>query len=159
MNHRSLKYRKGFTLVELIVVIILVAIISIFAVSRFTGGSSYRLPVIQEQTISVIRQIQLGRMQSNVADLDDLSPFYRLMLTQHCLGAQSFCSNPASSDDISAAVFTEDIRFSPLTTLLDFDLLGRPSISPFAITLTDSAGNTAHICIEAEGYIRKGRCS
>lgn len=159
MSRLNQSSQSGFTLVELVVVIILLAIVSVFAVSRFTGGSNYQLPTVQDQAISVIRQIQLGRMQSNVADLADLSSYYRLTITDNCLGAQVICGpNTTPPTDISAVVMSNDVSFSPSPALLDFDLFGRPSISPFEITLTDNRGNTAQLCVEAEGYIRRGGC-
>ena len=65
---------SGFTLVELIIVIIILGIISTFAASRFVGTSSFSTFSAQEQAISVIRQIQVNRMQSNVSAANDSFP-------------------------------------------------------------------------------------
>ena len=56
----------GFTLTELILVIVLLSILSLFAASRFIGKSSFSAFALQEQVISVIRQVQVNRMQSNI---------------------------------------------------------------------------------------------
>lgn len=147
--------QHGFTLIELVVVIILLAIISVYASSRFSGGSGYQLPTVQDQALSIIRQIQLGRMQSNVAELTDLSPYYVLRINSNCLGASSLCDSGESQ--ASAVLMPESVSFSP-SRLINFDLLGRPSTSPFEITLTDQSGSQAYICIEAEGFVHKGEC-
>lgn len=80
---------NGFTLVELIIVIIILGIISTFAASRFVGTSSYSTFTAQEQAISVIRQIQVNRMQSNVSAASDS---FRLAINSDCLGSVTACS-------------------------------------------------------------------
>lgn len=55
----------GFTLMELILVIVLLSILSLFAASRFMGSGSFSAYALQERVISVIRQVQVNRMQSN----------------------------------------------------------------------------------------------
>ncbi|MFA0349782.1 prepilin-type N-terminal cleavage/methylation domain-containing protein, partial [Vibrio sp. 10N.222.55.C6] len=80
---------KGFTLVELIIVIIILGIVSTFAASRFVGTSSFSTFTAQEQTISVIRQIQVNRMQSNVSAANDS---FRLAINSDCLGSVAACN-------------------------------------------------------------------
>ena len=64
----------GFTLTELILVIVLLSILSLFAASRFIGKSGFSAFALQEQVISVIRQVQVNRMQSNIDGTDDNFP-------------------------------------------------------------------------------------
>ena len=56
--------QRGFTLVELIVVIILIAIVSVTAASRMMGRSSFDAYVTRDQAISIARQIQITAMQA-----------------------------------------------------------------------------------------------
>ncbi|NMU85398.1 prepilin-type N-terminal cleavage/methylation domain-containing protein, partial [Vibrio parahaemolyticus] len=51
----------GFTLMELILVIVLLSILSLFAASRFMGSGSFSAYALQERVISVIRQVQVNR--------------------------------------------------------------------------------------------------
>jgi MSHA pilin protein MshC len=155
---------KGFTLVELIIVIIILGIVSTFAASRFAGTSSYSTFTAQEQAISVIRQIQVNRMQSNVSAADDS---FHLAINSNCLGSVTACSlnlsnsaQKAQADVRSDYVRISDITFSPANTVIDFDLLGNPSISAGVnITINSTtSSNSAQVCINSQGYVREGPC-
>ncbi len=155
---------NGFTLVELIIVIIILGIISTFAASRFVGTSSYSTFTAQEQAISVIRQIQVNRMQSNVSAASDS---FRLAINSNCLGSVAACnlnlSNSAQktqADARSDYVRESDISFSPANTVIDFDLLGNPSVSAGVnITINSTtSSNSAQVCINSQGYVREGAC-
>lgn len=54
--------QQGFTLIELITVIILLGILSAFAVSRFSSSQSYSTAVIKNQLIASIRLAQQTAM-------------------------------------------------------------------------------------------------
>ncbi|MEZ8548777.1 prepilin-type N-terminal cleavage/methylation domain-containing protein [Vibrio cyclitrophicus] len=155
---------NGFTLVELIIVIIILGIISTFAASRFTGTSSYSTFTAQEQTISVIRQIQVNRMQSNVSAANDS---FRLAINSDCLGSVSACSlnlsnsaQKSQADARSDYVRESDISFSSPNTIVEFDLLGNPSVSTgVSITINSTTtSNSAQVCINSQGYVREGAC-
>ncbi|NVN82782.1 MULTISPECIES: prepilin-type N-terminal cleavage/methylation domain-containing protein [unclassified Vibrio] len=155
---------KGFTLVELIIVIIILGIVSTFAASRFIGTSSYSSFTAQEQAISVIRQIQVNRMQSNVSSANDS---FRLAINDDCLGSVTACSlnlsnstQKSQADARSDYVRIPDIEFSPTNTIIDFDLLGNPSVSAGVnITINStSSNNSAQVCINSQGYVREGAC-
>ncbi len=155
---------NGFTLVELIIVIIILGIISTFAASRFTGTSSYSTFTAQEQAISVIRQIQVNRMQSNVSAADDS---FRLTVHSDCLGSVAACnlnlSNSAQKSQADARsdyVRESDISFSSPNTIIEFDLLGNPSVSAGVnITINSTtSSNSAQVCINSQGYVREGAC-
>ncbi|OCH51887.1 prepilin-type N-terminal cleavage/methylation domain-containing protein [Vibrio sp. ZF57] len=155
---------NGFTLVELIIVIIILGIVSTFAASRFAGTSSYSTFTAQEQTISVIRQIQVNRMQSNVSAANDS---FRLAINSNCLGSVTACSlnlsnsaQKSQADARSDYVRISDITFSPANTVIDFDLLGNPSVSAGVnITINStSSNNSAQVCINSQGYVREGAC-
>ncbi|MEZ9646588.1 prepilin-type N-terminal cleavage/methylation domain-containing protein [Vibrio sp. 10N.261.52.C2] len=155
---------KGFTLVELIIVIIILGIVSTFAASRFVGTSSYSTFTAQEQATSVIRQIQVNRMQSNVSAANDS---FRLAINDDCLGSVTACSlnlsnsaQKSQADARSDYVRISDITFSPANTVIDFDLLGNPSVSAGVnITINStSSNNSAQVCINSQGYVREGAC-
>ncbi|MEZ8109247.1 prepilin-type N-terminal cleavage/methylation domain-containing protein [Vibrio splendidus] len=155
---------NGFTLVELIIVIIILGIVSTFAASRFAGTSSFSTFAAQEQVISVIRQIQVNRMQSNVSAANDS---FRLAINSNCLGSVTACSlnlsnsaQKAQSDTRSDYVRESDISFSPANTIIDFDLLGNPSVSAGVnITInSNTSSNNAQVCINSQGYVHEGTC-
>ncbi len=155
---------NGFTLVELIIVIIVLGIISTFAAIRFIGTSSFSTFSAQEQVISVIRQIQVNRMQSNVSAANDS---FRLAINSDCLGSVTACrldlSNSvqkSQADTRSDYVRETDISFSPANTIIDFDLLGNPSVSAGVnITINSTtSSNSAQVCINSQGYVSEGTC-
>lgn len=144
---------NGFTLVELIVVIILVAIVSLYAASRYIGKDSFAAFVAQEQVISVIRQIQVSRMQSNLAD-GTSSDAYTLTVQPTCVGSVAGCSSTA--DGRSDWVAESGVTFLPLTSRLEFNLLGEPDQ---VITVRIMAsGSQCNVNIAANGYVSKGSC-
>ncbi|UGA54526.1 prepilin-type N-terminal cleavage/methylation domain-containing protein [Vibrio sp. VB16] len=141
---------NGFTLVELVVVILLLSILSVYAASRYIGVSSFSPYAAQEQAISIIRQIQLGRMQSNIDASDSLSSEYRLSITSDCLGSLASCS---STDDTRSnnLVLPEEVTFDPAMTV-DFDLLGEPTPSNVRINIK-SPTEAVGVCISSVGYV------
>lgn len=173
--------RLGFTLIELIVVIILIGIVSSYAASRYVGVGSFSTYAAQEQIISVIRQIQLTRMQANIKDLyrfctdtklenKDLKDLcLRSQLTIQsatakapaCVGSSSGCS--ASGDTRSDSVRSDELTYTtvPNVDLIRFDLLGNPTgAASNGITINITAnGQSTSVCINRIGYVGRGACS
>ena len=154
------KPNKGFTLVELIVVILLLAIISVTAISRFGGRQIYELYALQEQVSSVVRQIQLNRMQSNMDMSVSGAESLRLVAANGCLGSQSGCDNLVETR--SDVISSDDYTFSsqPLSTTsspIEFNLLGNPeSAASAGVQITISPRNSsdrAWVCINSQGFV------
>ena len=147
----------GFTLVELIVVIILLAIISSYAASRYIGVGSFSALVIQDSVISVARQVQLNRMQSNVTPPSDS---FILQISTHCFGSVKGCAN---RDGRSDWVSENDVTFSALpdVTKVNFDLLGSPIDSASGgVKITIQGSNSrAVVDICANGLISTSGCN
>ncbi|MFA0414354.1 prepilin-type N-terminal cleavage/methylation domain-containing protein [Vibrio renipiscarius] len=147
----------GFTLVELIVVIILLAIISVYAASRYIGVGSFTAFAIQDSVISIARQIQLNRMQSNSQTLtDDVI----LSISPTCFGSKASCDTP--SDSRSDWVMEEGVRFSakPNLNIIEFDLLGSPlgaASAGMAITVQGTNSQT-QVSICPNGLISSSGC-
>ncbi|MEF1283640.1 type II secretion system protein [Vibrio sp. M250220] len=150
----------GFTLVELIVVILLIAIVSLYAVSRYSGTSGFSPFVAQEQVISVIRQVQVNRMQSNI-DIDAVvgNSNFSLRLLNDCIGSQAACAdqNQSRSDwvVIAGVTFTSNVG-----NLVNFDLLGNPDgvATPVNIEMRSTDGTCAGVEINAIGYVSPRGC-
>lgn len=152
---------SGFTLIELIVVILLVSVVSIYAASRYSGLSGFSPFAAQQQVISVIRQVQVNRMQSNVT-IDPLiiqDRNFVLTVSSDCIGSQVACT--ARSDSRSDWVSIPGVTFSSnIGDTLDFDLLGEPAnvTPPINIRITSQDGTCAGVQINAIGYVSPGGC-
>ncbi|CAH1218170.1 MSHA pilin protein MshC [Vibrio harveyi] len=146
---------SGFTLIELVMVIVILSILSLYASSRFmrTGISAV---AIQDQVISVVRQVQVNRMQSNVSSAVGSNDFI-LSVTANCIGSKESCSSKSSN----RSDWFEDssVTFSPAREV-QFDLLGNPT--PSSVTISISENNSSQTCtvaINEQGYVSKSGCS
>ncbi|MCR9629800.1 prepilin-type N-terminal cleavage/methylation domain-containing protein [Vibrio antiquarius] len=154
----------GFTLMELILVIVLLSILSLFAASRFMGSGSFSAYALQERVISVIRQVQVNRMQSNVASPDNN---FRLQVSSSCVGSVAACALTGSAQDArSDVVIDKSAKFSltnAVTNPIEFNLLGKPINSAsggVSILIEDKHGRSrCQVEINTQGYVSKGTCS
>ncbi|HHF2854529.1 TPA: type II secretion system protein [Vibrio diabolicus] len=154
----------GFTLMELILVIVLLSILSLFAASRFMGSGSFSAYALQERVISVIRQVQVNRMQSNVASPDNN---FRLQVSSSCIGSVASCALAGSAQDArSDVVIDKSAKFSmtnAVTNPIEFNLLGNPINSAsggVSILIEDKHGRSrCQVEINTQGYVSKGTCS
>ena len=156
----NIKPNKGFTLVELIVVILLLAIISATAISRFSGRQSYELYALQEQAASVIRQVQLNRMQSNM-DMSVIgAQSLRLVAANNCIGSQSACDN--LSETRSDVIVSNDYSFSSVpsssySSPVEFNLLGNPENTASSgvqiIISSNNGSDRTWVCINSQGFV------
>jgi|GEM_PF-1745234 len=165
------KRSAGFTLTELIVVILLIAIMSAYAASKFSGPSQFSVYAARDQAISVIRQIQLGRMQSNIdptflgATIPDR---YVLTISDDgkCLSARNSTCTEDNANSNFVSIDNSDFVFKPTGLELSFDLTGNPSClllgskctelgSPsdvYKIEISNSV-DTLSVCINSEGFV------
>ncbi|MFH4563306.1 type II secretion system protein [Vibrio diabolicus] len=154
----------GFTLMELILVIVLLSILSLFAASRFMGSGNFSAYALQERVISVIRQVQVNRMQSNVASPDNN---FRLQVSSSCVGSVAACALTGSAQDArSDVVIDKSAKFSltnAVTNPIEFNLLGNPINSAsggVSILIEDKHGRSrCQVEINTQGYVSKGTCS
>ncbi|HHX8274905.1 TPA: type II secretion system protein [Vibrio diabolicus] len=154
----------GFTLMELILVIVLLSILSLFAASRFMGSGNFSAYALQERVISVIRQVQVNRMQSNVEKPDDN---FRLQVSSSCVGSVAACALTGSAQDArSDVVIDKSAKFSltnAVTNPIEFNLLGNPINSAsggVSILIEDKHGRSrCQVEINTQGYVSKGTCS
>lgn len=156
----------GFTLIELILVIVLLSILSLFAASRFIGKGSFSAFVLQEQVISVIRQVQVNRMQSNI-DQSSLGDDFRLLISDTCVGSVAACALIGSQRDARSDIVVDNsAQFSitnGVSNPINFNLLGNPmnsASSGVSILIEDKNGSSRCVVeINSQGYVSKGSCS
>ncbi|MCE7567745.1 prepilin-type N-terminal cleavage/methylation domain-containing protein [Aliivibrio fischeri] len=171
--------RNGFTLVELIVVILLLAIIAVYTASKYMGASRFSSAAAQEQVLSILRHVQIASMQTNTSHINNAC---RSVLTSsNQFAVDSACQNQGMASAVLSDYSKENdrenldmIRLSyafntasgaVAISALSFDLLGRPIIpvSPnlilctqedCRITITTPATNESRsVCINNEGFM------
>ncbi len=159
-NWSEYKAIKGFTLIELVIVILILAILSVTVVPKFLSSDGFSEYAYRSDAIAKLRLIQIKAMQQTGSNNTDC---HQVLVTTKKLGAPDDCDNSPSftsnwdasllptgmeidaQDDIS---FTTDFASSTFT----FDNLGRPnSCGPCTISIVGE--KTLKIKIETEGYI------
>ena len=178
-SQRSDKFSKaqsGFTLVELVVIIIVLGIVSVVAVPRLVDNSGFSEFALQQQLQSALRAIQSKSMYDSSGlycyrmvfddsnqSIGPSAPNYTPATTA------SSCGTSIASDARNSLVFDQsdlarlNVSFSTSDNgnpfnYLQFDSLGRPSTdvgSCAAGCQIDLTGEqTIQLCIGAQGYVR-----
>lgn len=150
---------KGFTLIELITVLVILGIISVFAVPRLSGAEAFSVTGARDTGLSVARQVQLRAMQQESA-----AGCNALVITASRLGGSVASESCKLGEDDNRSdvvdLSNSSVRISPEQTLY-FDLLGRPvdANNKRLCTTEDckftfkQGDSTASICLNSEGFI------
>lgn len=136
----------GYTLIELIVVIVVLTILSVTIAPRFftTSGTSEYL--YQDQLLNLLRRVQMQAMQCTNCTTPTVN-----IATANIVVAGTSCS-----DDSSLALcpsVRDNISFSSNAASIGFDSLGRPQGCIGTCQLTVQGEAALRVCIETEGYI------
>jgi MSHA pilin protein MshC len=144
MQSRSNKL--GYTLIELIVVIVVLTVLSVSIAPRFftaLGTSEY---LYRDQALNLLRLVQMQAMQCTDCPVPVIS-----------ISANAMLANAAScSDDSNQALCPaerDNIRFTASASPIQFDSMGRPQGCGGTCQLTVQGESALALCIESEGYI------
>jgi MSHA pilin protein MshC len=144
----------GFTLIELIMTIIIVGIVAVVAIPRFTNSSVFQARGFADQVQAALRYAQktaIAQRRNVCAAFTLPAPSTVTLTIANAGGAASPCVQnldlPTGGNTITAPT---GIAFAALPTDFSFDALGSPSTGQ-TINITDV---TNGITIEAEtGYV------
>lgn len=146
----------GFTLVELVLIIVLLGILSFFAGARLNDRNSVNARGFADQVASTLRFAQkaaIAQRRNVYVNIDTSARRVRA-----CLDAATTCASPLSSPaggslDITGA---SGVTLASGSTQFSFDALGRPSFASSLTLTTSASGLTFSVIVETEsGYVRR----
>ena len=153
---------QGFTLIELVIVIIVLGVLSAIAIPKFSSRSGFEDYTVRDQLIARLRLVQLQGMNADPSNGITENACYWLVVKNSCFynehtaktGAN--CNLPAQNNVCSDEAYNNNGRVKFPTGMLDvanyrFDLQGRliAGSSPIGVT----GDNGLSIIIETEGFI------
>jgi len=161
MNFCKIKLlnQKGFTLIELIVVIVLIAIMAVSVLPKFFSTSGFEEYTYRDEVITTLRAIQLRSMQKTQG-----SSCQSIQVTATSVGLLKSKPSCIDGDYIGDSTTVtiqsgHNVAFilSDGLSMFSFSPRGRPlgcnSVEPCEITLTVSGEQSLVIEINREGYI------
>ncbi len=132
--------QRGFTLAELITVLVIVGILAAVAVPRFFEVNSFQARGTADQILAALRYAQ----KTAIAQHRDVT-------VTISAAANPDCAAVLTASNVSCAV-SNAVTIAPISPTVTFDVLGRP-VPNAASSIT--VGGTITINIEAEtGYVR-----
>ncbi len=161
-NLKNKSLNQGFTLIELIIVIIILGILSVTVAPKFFTAKGFSEYGYRTDVIAKLRLIQIKAMQQTQAiPEDDNSYCHSVLLTDTKLGTPDDCDDTPSFDSIWEDSATkvkiadqDNVTFSSniMGNSFSFDSMGRPSCdAPCKITINGE--QNISVQIESEGYI------
>lgn len=161
-----LNRNSGFTLVELITVILLLGILAVSVGPRIFGGSAVSESVISPQLINLLRNQQTYAMQDAINPGYGVSFATQSIIPYHRgeqLGSEHSLSLP---NDMGFSVSSplenveSGFRFNalgcPVSLRHESDKQSCAQSANVQIALVGS--QTQYVCVQHQGYIRNGRC-
>lgn len=146
---------NGFTMIELIVVIIMLAIMAVTIVPKFFTSTGFQEYTYQAEVITKLRSIQLRAMQQT-----NSSMCHTVLVTETALGIPQNCDltlvDGWQSDTTSIIIQAgHDVTFdvSSGNYSFTFDSMGRPSCNACLISVLGDS--TLTVAVKTEGYIHE----
>ncbi len=140
--------QSGFTLIELVLVIIMIGILATTVIPKMFTSSGFDEVGYQSELITKLRSIQLRYMHNSTECTISLSDSkIELLVGDSCV------SDAASIYDTTKIVIESNtLSFSRTTDSLSFDTMGRPSGGLFEISIVGGEQSRT-VVINEEGYI------
>ncbi len=146
-----MKKQQGFTLVELVITIMLIAILSVAVLPRFFSRSSYSAYTLRDEFISELRRVQLMAMnnQDRCYGVNVTNKDYRMMVYQSDCANIIVTGNPQPMPQGSYLTLNGTNTFS---LIFDINGIATPACSA-GCTIKVLASETLDLKIESQGYI------
>lgn len=160
--------KNGFTLIELITVLIILGVLSVIAIPKFIEQSSFEDFTIRDQLIARLKLVQLQAM--NTAPFDQLGTkeesnmCHWLVIKPQCFYNESTsqrkggCNPPKASNVCKNEQYNQynDVRFTEgllKSAQYRFNSEGLINSGSELVSININGENNLSITIEAEGYI------
>jgi MSHA pilin protein MshC len=145
---------RGFTLVELVVMIMLTGILSAFAAARLLDRRAIDARGFADQLTSALQFAQkaaVAQRRPMYVSVDTVTRRVQVCLDGAC--TQPLTAPAGGNLDISA---TTNVTFNSSASLFSFDALGRPSFAATQSMTAVGGDATYTITIEADtGYVHR----
>ncbi|MFC4258396.1 Tfp pilus assembly protein FimT/FimU [Marinobacter lacisalsi] len=138
----------GFTLVELVMVIILIGVISALGLGLFARSSTFSPLLATQQLESATLLAQQAALAGN-AGQDSLSV---------SSGSGEFLFTVGSREPFRIASGNTSLSVNGATFPITFDHFGRPETSGNSVQFTFSGEPTYQVCLSALGAVYRGGC-
>ncbi|MGI3003136.1 pilus assembly FimT family protein [Shewanella algae] len=146
---------QGFTLVELVVTIMLLAILAVVVLPKLVSSGSYSAWTLRQELIAELQKTQMLALNNpdRCYRLTISNSAYQLShLTQDCTSV--IRSNRAESLPRNTQIRLQSNGANNFQ--IQFDALGRTNLACNGACLSVVADDTLTIAIESEGYIHEG---
>jgi prepilin-type N-terminal cleavage/methylation domain-containing protein len=142
---KPLSRQAAFTLLELIIVILILAIMAAYVQTRPSSSNSYKQDTVVEQIISSARLAQQLHM-------NDSSYVFRLVVQANQIDLQRDGASFSPSTLNFPLNFGANVTLAATITPINFDRLGATTLNQINITID---GISKTVCLESSGYIHR----
>jgi MSHA pilin protein MshC len=155
---------QGFTLIELVIVIIVLGVLAVTAIPKFSNRSGFEDYALRDQMIARLRFVQLQGMNADPTNGASANACYWLVVKTNCFYNEqatrtgAVCNNPSTSNVCSDDSYNDygPVNFSIgmlNSTNYRFNLQGRLVAGSSSIPI--NGDNGLSITIETEGFIHE----
>lgn len=153
--------QRGFTLIELIMVIVLLGVLAVFAAPRFFNSDDFNARGFHDETLSYLRYAQkaaVAQRRTVCVTFDDTSLTLTLALTATTTNCSTSLQGPRG-DSPARAIAKAGVGFSATPANFNFDGLGQPvsaTGTPLGSQVIQVTGAANAITIESTtGYVHE----